>query len=190
MRPAEAPSDIAHLPRPLLGYVGSLEDRVDWTLIDRLASEFPTGSIVLVGRVPEGGSGPWIEARTRALSHPNVHAIGWRPQSEIISYNHSFDVILIPYDVDHPFNVACCPTKIMDSMGSGRPIVSTDLPECRLYRRLFAVADDDADAFVSAVARVLRENDDERSVARHEFAREHTCNRMANRLLDWLDGAE
>ena len=30
--PAEPPSDIAHLPRPLIGYVGTLEDRVNWRL--------------------------------------------------------------------------------------------------------------------------------------------------------------
>ena len=39
------------------------------------------------------------------------------------AYNRAFDVCLIPYRADHPFNRACCPTKIMDYMGSGRPIV-------------------------------------------------------------------
>ena len=34
-RPAVPPADIAHLPRPLLGYVGSIEDRVDWRLMER-----------------------------------------------------------------------------------------------------------------------------------------------------------
>ena len=64
---------------------------------------------------------------------PNVHAIGWRGQATIDAYNRSFDLGLIPYRVDHPFNVACCPTKIMDYMAAGRPVVATDLPECRLY---------------------------------------------------------
>ena len=48
----------------------------------------------------------------------------------------------MPYACDHPFNTACSPTKIMDGMGSGRPIVATSIPECRLYAHLFDVADD------------------------------------------------
>ena len=62
----------------------------------------------------------------------------------------AFDVCLIPYRPDHPFNRVCCPTKIMDYMGTGRPIVSTALPECRLYGHLFDVVED-ADRFIDAV---------------------------------------
>jgi hypothetical protein len=51
-RPAPSPAEIAHLPRPLLGFVGSLEDRIDWALLERLARAFTGGSVVLVGREP------------------------------------------------------------------------------------------------------------------------------------------
>ena len=40
-RPAEPPADIAGLPRPYLGYIGSLEDRVDWELMDRISRDVP-----------------------------------------------------------------------------------------------------------------------------------------------------
>ena len=39
--PAGPPADLAHLPRPYLGYIGSLEDRVDWELMDRISQTFP-----------------------------------------------------------------------------------------------------------------------------------------------------
>ncbi len=76
-------------------------------------------------------------------------------KSTIDAYNRSFDLGLIPYRVDHPFNVACCPTKIMDYMAAGRPVVSTDLPECRLHAHLFDVVE--PDDFVEAVAARLAE---------------------------------
>ena len=41
--PAPGPEDIAHLPRPLLGYVGSIGPRLDWPLMDRLAAMFSRG---------------------------------------------------------------------------------------------------------------------------------------------------
>ena len=63
-RPAESPADIAHLPRPLLGYIGSMEDRVDWELMDRISRELPRASIVVIGRIREPSDEPWWEACT------------------------------------------------------------------------------------------------------------------------------
>ncbi len=184
--PSELPEDIAHLPRPLIGYVGTLEDRVDWSLMARLAGSNPAASIVLVGRVGPDGDAPWQADRRRCLASPNVHAIGWRPQTTIDAYNRSFDLGLIPYRVDHPFNVACCPTKIMDYMAAGRPVVATDLPECRLYPHLFDVVT--PEDFPGAVeARLAAGPDDGRAALRWEFAVENSCRRVAERLLDWIE---
>src|SRR5262249_49938685 len=79
-QPAVPPGDLAHLPRPLLGYIGSLEDRVDWELMDRMSQEFPHASIVVVGKVRSPVDEPWWTPCARFLSRPNVHAMGWRSQ--------------------------------------------------------------------------------------------------------------
>ena len=185
--PADPPGDVARLPRPLIGYVGTLEDRVDWSLMNRLAKTNPTASIVLVGRVGPDGGADWQADRAASLAMPNVHAIGWRSQATIDAYNRSFDLGLIPYRVDHPFNVACCPTKVMDYMAAGRPVVSTDLPECRLYPHLFDVVE--PAAFVDAVtARLAAGPDDGRAALRLEAARANSCRQVVGRLLDWIDG--
>ena len=186
-RPEAVPEDLAHLPRPLLGYVGSLEDRVDWSLLDRLAMSRPEASIVLVGRVSPGTSQSWLKDRERCLSRPNVHAIGWRSQKAIHAYNRSFDLALIPYLTDHPFNIACCPTKIMDGLAAARPIVSTALPECRLHDGLLHVAESPSD-FLGAVESILANgSDDGRGAARLAWATSHTCERVADELLDQLE---
>jgi teichuronic acid biosynthesis glycosyltransferase TuaH len=183
--PAPAPADIAHLHRPLIGYVGTLEDRVDWSLMRRIADTNPTASIVLVGRVGPDDDAPWQADRRACLASANVHAIGWRGQTTIDAYNRSFDLALIPYQVDHPFNVACCPTKIMDYMAAGRPVVSTDLPECLLHGHLFDVVS--TEDFPRAVAdRIAQGPDDGRAEARLAYARENSCHRVAERLLDWI----
>lgn len=189
-RPGPPPDDLAHLPRPLIGYVGTLEDRVDWRLLTRLSDALPAASIVVVGRpapVPRAGAGAgWYADFQRFLARPNVHLLGWRPQEAIPLYNRAFDVCLIPYRTDHPFNRACSPTKIMDTLGTGRPVVSTAVPECLLYASLFDVAGD-KDQFLAAVRRtVAAGSDDGRSRARWEHARRNTCDRVAGRFLDWI----
>jgi glycosyltransferase involved in cell wall biosynthesis len=187
--PGQAPDDIAHLPRPLLGYVGSVEGRVDWPLMRRLGEAFPDASLVIVGRPPLPGRRPpsWHDEWRALAERPNVHALGWRDQAELPAYYAAFDVSLIPYRIDDPFNRACSPTKIMDGMGSGRPIVATALPECRLYTDLFEVAEDH-EAFLEAVASLIRRgSDDGRAGARHEFARAHSCGKVVERILRLID---
>jgi glycosyltransferase involved in cell wall biosynthesis len=188
VRPGEPPEDIAHLPRPVLGYVGSMEDRVDWDLMDRLAREFPRASIVVLGRTGSPVATSWWEACARFLARPNVHAIGWRPQDALARYYQAFDLSLIPYRLDHPFNRACSPTKIMDAMGSGRPIVATAIPECRLHAERFHVAED-AGAFLAAVRQVLdRDSDDGRAALRHAYAAANSCRGVGERILDLIGG--
>jgi teichuronic acid biosynthesis glycosyltransferase TuaH len=121
------------------------------------------------------------------MSRPNVYALGWRSQDALAAYYQAFDVTLIPYRMDHPFNLACNPTKIMDSMGSGRPIVATALPECRLHTERFDVAEN-ADEFIDAVRRILmQQSDDGRAVLRHAYALANTCHGIGERILDLID---
>jgi hypothetical protein len=183
-RPEAAPCDMARLPRPLLGFVGSLEDRVDWVLVERLARAYPSASIVLIGRRPRPGARDgWAADFARASAHANVHFLGWRAQSEIDRYSRAFDVCMIPYHVDHPFNHVACPTKIMDYMATSRPIVSTSLPECELYSELFQVCKSRAE-FVEAVGSIVaRGSDDGKAAARWGIARANTWERTSAQLL-------
>ncbi len=185
-QPAPPPPDLASLPRPLLGFVGSLEDRIDWNLIGRVADRFREGSVILIGSEPRPGRhGPrsWYEDYSRAVARPNVHRLGWRNQAEIANYNAAFDVCLIPYQVDHPFNRASCPTKIMDYMAVSRPVVSTALPECRLYSHLFEVAET-SDDFLTAIQTIVEKgSDDGRAHLRLALARECSWERTSSRLL-------
>ena len=186
--PAAPPADLDAIPGPRLGFVGSLEDRIDWPLLDRLAVARPDCSIVLIGSTRSAGRGAWLEDRRRCLARPNVHPIGFRPQSELGSYLRAFDICLIPYQIDHPFNVACSPTKIADYLGTGRPIVATALPECRSHDDLFEVAED-TEEFLQAINRTLVHVERTQSERRYRFAVANSCRRVAHRLVDWLDEA-
>jgi teichuronic acid biosynthesis glycosyltransferase TuaH len=188
-QPGRAPADLAHLPRPYLGYIGSLENRVDWELMNCISTTFSDVSIVVVGRVRDPVDEPWWNECARFLSQRNVHAIGWRSQEALADYYQAFDVTLIPYLMEHPFNRVCNPTKIMDAMGSGRPIVATALPECRLHAERFHVAEN-RDEFVEAIRTILRQgSDDGRAGLRHAYALSNTCHEIGERVLDLIDSA-
>ncbi len=183
-RPGPPPADLAALPRPYLGFVGSLEDRIDWGLVEHVARQFPEGSVVLIGREPAPAPRKeWYQAYRRTVALPNVHRLGWREQAEIGRYNAAFDVCLIPYGRDHPFNRVACPTKVMDYMATSRPVVATALPECQLYDHLFDIADT-PDAFVAAIRRIVAQgSDDGRATLRWDLARQTTWEHTSASLL-------
>jgi glycosyltransferase involved in cell wall biosynthesis len=130
-----------------VGYIGNMTDRVDWKLIRQVAGLMPDCSFHFVGSIADAPAGPglggdarWREHRATALAMPNVTNEGPVPQSDVPSHYWKYAVNWMPYDARHPFNVASCPTKIMDALASGRPFLSTDIPEARLYPNRVHVA--------------------------------------------------
>jgi hypothetical protein len=74
----------------------------------------------------------------------------------------------------------------MDYMGTGRPIVSTAVPECQLYDHLFHVAANTEEFIDSVRAIVEAHSDDGRATQRFDWAHANTCRRVADQLLSWL----
>lgn len=112
-----APDDLAGLPRPIVGYLGGYDSRLNWDLVEYLARSRPQWSFVFVGG---GYTGPSRE-------YANLHLVGNRPYPEAMRYVHSFDVALIPFVLD-ALTEAVCPAKLFDYLALGKPIVSTPLP--------------------------------------------------------------
>jgi teichuronic acid biosynthesis glycosyltransferase TuaH len=120
-----------------VGYVGNLTDRVDWAFIGAVATRLPEATFHIVGRLDLPGVGTtdttWLRQRKVALAHANVVYEGEVPQAQVREHYWRYAVNWMPYVTTHGFNIASCPTKIMDALASGRPFVSTDIPEVRLY---------------------------------------------------------
>jgi glycosyltransferase involved in cell wall biosynthesis len=126
--------ETAPLPATV-GYVGTMADRLDWTLVSETARRLPNFKFHFVGPLDKGlpGFSGWQESRAAALKLPNVFYEGVAPQAKLASHYWRYSVNWMPYRPDHPFVQAASPSKIMDGLASGRPFVSTDVPEARLY---------------------------------------------------------
>jgi glycosyltransferase involved in cell wall biosynthesis len=141
----KVPADIAALPKPVLGFYGTLRDWVDLELLAHVARARPTWSIALIGQALDD-VGP-----VRGL--PNVHLLGRKPHHELPAYCKGMDVGLIPYRIDERMKFVN-PIKLREYLSAGLPVVSTAVPEVRRYEQWCAIADD-GPAFVAAVERAL-----------------------------------
>ncbi|MGH3219379.1 MAG: glycosyltransferase [Streptosporangiaceae bacterium] len=148
------------LPRPVVGLVGQLSDRIDLSVLNAIADA--GFSLLIVGPLDPR----WERQRFKELvTRPHVHYTGPVPAEAVPSYLAAIDVGITPYR-DTPFNRASFPLKTLEYLGAGVPVVSTDIPAAHWLRadlargeqarwadRIMVLAGNSAD-FVDAIRRV------------------------------------
>jgi len=109
------PDDIASLRKPVLGYFGVVDERMDYDLIVKLSEANPDWSIAMVG--------PQIKV-DKVPQHPNLHWLGQKNYADLPAYCKAFDVCLIPFALNEATEYIN-PTKALEYMATGKPIVSS-----------------------------------------------------------------
>jgi glycosyltransferase involved in cell wall biosynthesis len=148
------PDDIARLPGPVIGYFGVVDERIDYDLLELLAASFPHASIAMVG--------PLAKVDTEQLPNPsNIHWLGQRAYADLPAVVKGFDVCLMPFAMNAATRFIN-PTKTLEYMAAGKPIVSTAVPDVvRNFAPIVAIAHS-GDEFVAEVARALTHVDSAR----------------------------
>jgi glycosyltransferase involved in cell wall biosynthesis len=176
----EPPWEVASLPRPVLGYVGVIDERLDYELLRRVGDAFPSGSVVMVG--------PLAKVDEQALPKSlNIHWLGKRPYEDLPALVKSFDVCLMPFAMNEATQYIN-PTKTLEYMSAGKPIVSTAVPDVvRNFTPIVDVAYSH-DEFIDALSRAYQQPDEDR-IARgidlaNESSWESIVTSMRRHILD------
>jgi glycosyltransferase involved in cell wall biosynthesis len=146
----ETPEIIDTIPGPILGLVGTFDERLDIDLLDFILENIPKATLVMVGPV-QMKLGNLGKSRRLILT-------GKKDYEKIPSFINKFDVALIPYLVNE---VTECiyPVKLHEYLILGKPIVSTDLPEVRQFSDVVLIARS-KEEFVRQVVHALKDNDE------------------------------
>ena len=115
------PAALAALPRPILGFFGVIDERLDYELIASLADTDPGWSIVMIG--------PVLKVDQAALpSRPNLHWLGQQAYADLPAFCKGMDVCLMPFALNESTEYIN-PTKALEYLATGRPVVSTAVPD-------------------------------------------------------------
>ncbi len=115
--------EIAALRGPVLGYFGVVDERIDYELLAKLADARPDWHVVMVG--PHAKVDP-ADFPQRA----NLHWLGGRPYAQLPAITKGFSVCLMPFALNEATEYIN-PTKALEYMATGRPVVSTALDEVK-----------------------------------------------------------
>lgn len=148
------PSDIANLPKPVIGWFGVIDERVDYKLLADMAAARPEWSFVMVGPVVKVDPAELPQA-------PNLHWVGGRDYKDLPGYCKGFDVCMMAFAINEATEYIN-PTKALEYLATGRPVISTPVADVvRQYSDLVAI-EKDADGFLSRIEEFLAGNNEQR----------------------------
>jgi UDP-galactopyranose mutase len=160
--PGAEPADQAGIPRPVLGFHGVIDERMDLELVAALAATHPDWQIVLIGPVVK------IEPAALPMAE-NIHYLGQKSYPELPAYLAGWDAALMPFVIG-PATRSISPTKVLEYMAADRPIVSTPVADVVAGYRDIVHVGEGPDAFIAACEQALHGSGEERE-RRRERAR-------------------
>ncbi len=167
--------------RPVAGYVGVIDERVDLDLIAQLAAALPDWDVVVVGPVAKIDPAALPQA-------PNLHYSGPRPYGELPAVLGGFDVALMPLAF-HEATRSISPTKTLEYLAAGLPVVSTAVPDVVTdYGSVVTIAAD-ARGFAAACEALRTGRPPEQEPAVAALLRRHSWDGIAARMDTLLDRA-
>jgi UDP-galactopyranose mutase len=180
-RTAEPHPDLApYRGGKVYGYVGVIDERVDLALVDALAAAHPSATVAMVG--------PLAKIEESALPRRrNIAYLGKREYADLPALLAGFDVALMPFALnEHTANIS--PTKTLEYMAAGLPIVSTPVPDVVEDHADVVHVARDRDEFVALVERAQRP-DPLREQRAHEKTRAATWDAIAAAMRADLEAA-
>lgn len=115
------PEDVRQLSGPVLGYFGVVDERMDYELLAALADAHPGWNVVMVGPVTKVDPAHFPRRK-------NLHWLGGRDYLQLPAYAKKFDLCMMPFALNEATEFIN-PTKALEYMATGRPIVSTGVED-------------------------------------------------------------
>lgn len=173
--PATAPAPaVADLPRPVVGYIGSLHEWIDVELIEHCARARPQWTFLLVGHAAVDVS--------MLAALPNVRLAGPQPYPTLGRWARGFDACIIPYRLNRQVANAN-PLKLREYLATGKPVVSVRNPEIEKFDGLVRIADGH-DGFLAALDAAVADRDPQAAAARRAAVADQTWDRRVADVLE------
>lgn len=169
--------EILNKKKPIIMYYGALAKWFDYDLIKKLAHTNKY-SIVLFGI-------KYDESFDEAMNNEkNIYFMGPRDYKVLKEYAKCADVLTIPFVINN-ITLATSPVKIFEYMALHKPIVTTDMPECRKYKSVFI--GHNHDEFIKKIDEALKLKNDKKYIALlDKEARKNDWSKKAKAIIDLI----
>jgi len=177
------PDDIARIPYPVVGYIGTLVTlRLDIGIIKNIAINKPEWNIVLVGPEDDGFS------KSDLHSINNIYFLGSKKESELPAYLSAFTVAFNPQLINE-VTIGNYPRKIDEYLAMGKPTVATKTLAMEYFKDFVSLAGD-SESWIKAIENEIQNNSEIRENERIKFAMTHTWENNVNEIYRCIERFE
>jgi hypothetical protein len=170
---------------PIIGFVGAVSYRLDFTLLLNLAVRRAEWNFVIWGPKLESEK---MTRKKRKMAEQffmqkNVFYGSSVRKGEIPGIISNFDICMIPYDVSYNFNKYCFPMKFFEYLYFGKLIVSTDIKELELFSDFVKIGKTVEDWEIIIRKFLLNGGKNTRRTAARQLAMNNSWNRKVEAIL-------
>lgn len=171
---------LSSVPKPVIGYIGAIERRMDYDLLEKVTKNSPDKTFIFAGSVSSEYIADWMYTRN------NVLLVGPIPYHEIPEMLKGFDVAIIPFKKDE-VSSTIFPLKLFEYLGAGKPVVATDFnPDLAEFTRDSVTYCENAEDFIQAIDDSLKNDSRARIEHRLSIARENTWENRVDEIKKLL----
>lgn len=158
--------ELRDLKSPIIGYTGSIDENLDFDLLEKVSEEFSKGSIVLIG------SPSLLSSKSQqVLKRKNIHLLGVKEYLKLPEYLKGFDACINFYTLTEK-NRSATSLKIIIYIAAGKKVVSTDTAGAAHFAGGINISKD-SDDFIRQLKQVLNDSQDTTLEQRLELVKKH-----------------
>lgn len=158
----------------VVGYVGSIDDRLDYDLLQYCVKRSPHLIFLFVGRIMDES----LIVELKKMN--NVIFVGSKTPKELPNYIASFDVGIIPF-VRNEFTQNIYPLKINEYLAAGIGVVLTPFANLKEFEEITTITDD-PNTFLEAILTVSKQQSSNIITQRKEIAQQNSWENRAEQL--------
>lgn len=172
---------LSGISKPLIGYLGSIDHRMDFSLLERVATQHSDKSFTLIG--------PMHCTLPDAIKRlPNIYFLGKITYDQMPAVVKGFDVCIIPFVKDEK-SATVFPLKLFEYLGVGKPVVSSDFnPDLEDFTLGTVSFCKNPSEFADAIQDVLDHDTIELRDKRIEVASHNTWKHRSDAILQLISG--
>jgi len=169
----------SHKNNDSIGYIGSVDDRLDYELIEYLISSRPDNQFIFIGRITDAS------LISKIKTYPNVLFTGAVKYKELPKELNRLKVCLIPF-LKNAFTAKIYPLKINEYLAMGKAVVKTDFADLPEFDHLTYTGFDKS-SFDQSIEKALSEDNATLYEKRTALAKNNSWQNRVNELNRLID---
>ena len=162
-----------------IGYIGMVDDRIDYNLLEFLLVSLPKYQFRMMGKVTNS-----IE-KNKLSKFKNIEFTGHINYEEVTKYLTNLDICIIPF-TKNEFTRNIYPNKINEYLAAGKPVISTNFADLREFDNIISLVNS-KEAFLEALKYEVCNNDQKKQRLRIQTANNNSWEKRGKVLYDFIN---